>query len=114
MNALSRALYDNHLAQTGQLLEQIRRAAEADFRIEEDLMRESNYPFLDLHARQHQRFFEYFEEMRREIESGEEDRIYLLFRIKRFFTGWLVNHIVSADRHFGHFRRSRGAPADAS
>jgi hemerythrin len=114
MNALSRALNDNHLAQTGQLLEQIRRAAEADFRIEEDLMRKSNYPFLDLHARQHQRFFEYFEEMRREIESGEEDRIYLLFRIKRFFTGWLVNHIVSADRHFGHFRRSRGAPADAS
>ncbi len=114
MNALSKALHDNHLEQTGQLLEQIRRAAEADFRIEEDLMRESDYPFLDLHARQHQRFFEYFEELRREIASGEEDRIYLLFRIKRYFSGWLVNHIVSADRHFGHFRRSQGASGNAA
>jgi hemerythrin len=65
------------------------------------------YPFLDLHARQHQRFFEYFDELRREIESREEDRIYLIFRVKRFLTGWLVNHIVSADRHFGHFRRGK-------
>lgn len=106
MNALSKALHDNNLEQTGALLAQIRKAAEADFRVEEELMGESAYPFLDLHARQHQRFFEYFEELRREIESGEEDRVYLVFRVKRFFTGWLVNHIVSADRHFGHFRRS--------
>ena len=113
MNALSKALHDNRLEMTGPLLAQIGKAAAADFRIEETLMRESAYPFVELHVRQHQRFFEYFEELRREIESGEEDRVYLLFRIKRFFTGWLVNHIVSADRHYGHFRRSLGASGDA-
>jgi hypothetical protein len=37
-------------------------------------MSEAGYPFFDLHARQHQRFFEYFDELRGEIESGEEDR----------------------------------------
>lgn len=111
MNALSRALRDNRTEVSATLLDQIHRSAEADFRIEEARMRESAYPFVDLHVRQHQRFFEYFDELRREIVSGEEDRVYLLFRIRRFFTGWLVNHIVSADRHFGHFRRGLGAPA---
>jgi hemerythrin len=111
MNALAKALHDNNLDLSGKLLDQIRVAARKDFGVEEQLMGESSYPFLDLHARQHQRFFEYFEELRREIESREEDRIYLIFRVKRFFTGWLVNHIVSADRHFGHFRRSASSPA---
>ena len=111
MNSLSRALHDNNLDNAGNLLDQIRIAANTDFQIEEQLMRDTSYPFLELHARQHQRFFEYFEELRREIESGEEDRIYLIFRVKRFFTGWLVNHIVSADRHFSHFRRT---PASAA
>jgi len=109
MNALSRALHDNNLDATGPLLDKIGAAALKDFELEERLMSESGYPFLDLHARQHQRFFEYFDELRHEIESREEDRIYLIFRVKRFFTGWLVNHIVSADRHFGHFRRSMGS-----
>jgi len=111
MNDLSRALHDNSLELAGTLLDRIRVAAEGDFAIEERLMRQADYPFHDLHARQHQRFFEYFHELRREIESGEEDRVYLIFRVKRFFTGWLVNHVISADRHFGHFRRSHAAPA---
>jgi hemerythrin-like metal-binding protein len=75
--------------------------------IEEELMEEDGYPFLDLHARQHQRFFEYFGELRREIERGEENRIYLAFRVKRLLSDWLVNHILNADRHYGHYLRSR-------
>jgi hemerythrin-like metal-binding protein len=107
MNALSRALHDNNLESTSKLLDKISLAARKDFEYEERQMADYCYPFLDLHARQHQRFFEYFDELRREIESREEDRIYLIFRVKRFLTGWLVNHIVSADRHFGHFRRGK-------
>ena len=114
MNTLARLLHDNSLESTGTLLDQIRDVALRDFEIEHALMSEAGYPFFDLHARQHQRFFEYFDELRGEIESGEEDRIYLVFRVKRFLSGWLVNHIVSADRHFGHFLRDPTSPGSTT
>jgi len=107
MNALARAINAGALNQTPPLLAQIQFSATRDFRIEEQMMEEDGYPFLALHIRQHQRFFEYFNELRRDIDVGEEDRVYLGFRVKRFLTGWLINHMLSADRHYGHYRRSK-------
>jgi hemerythrin len=109
MNALARAVNLSALKQTAPLLAQIQLAASQDFMVEQQLMQEDQYPFVHLHVRQHQRFFEYFGELRREIEQGEENRVYLAFRVKRFLTGWLINHILSADRHYGHYRNSRRA-----
>lgn len=107
MNALTRAVHVGAWNLTPPLLAQIQFAAAHDFMIEEQLMEENEYPFLALHARQHQRFFEYFGELRAEIERGDEDRVYLAFRVKRLLTDWLVNHILNADRHFGQFLRVR-------
>jgi hemerythrin len=107
MHALARAINIGAWNLTPPLLAQIQFAAAHDFMIEEQLMSEDNYPFLDLHTRQHQRFFEYFGELRREIDRGEENRVYLAFRVKRLLTDWLVNHILSADRHYGHYLNSR-------
>ena len=113
MNALARAVNVGAWNLAQPLLEQIEQAAANDFGIEEQLMQASEYPFIDLHTRQHQRFFEYFGELRRDIELGEDNRVYLSFRIKRLLTDWLVNHILSADRHYGHYLRSRRRiPAD--
>jgi hemerythrin len=107
MNSLARAVNVGAWDMAPPLLAQIQFAAAHDFMIEEQLMMEDGYPFLDLHTRQHQRFFEYFGELRREIERGEENRIYLAFRVKRLLSDWLVNHILNADRHYGHYLRSR-------
>jgi len=107
MNALARAVNVGAWNLTPPLLAQIQCAAAHDFMVEEQLMQEDEYPFLDLHGRQHQRFFEYFGELRREIERGDENRVYLAFRVKRLLTDWLVNHILNADRHYGHYLRSR-------
>ena len=107
MNALARAVNAGALNGTPPLLAQIQFAAAHSFEIEEQLMQEDEYPFLDLHARQHQRFFEYFGELRQEIDQGEDNRVYLAFRVKRLLTGWLVNHILSADRHYAHHRKDR-------
>ncbi len=109
MNALARAVHVGAWNLTPPLLAQIQFAAAADFTIEEELMYDRGYPFLQLHARQHQRFFEYFGELRTEIESGEENRLYLAFRVKRLLTDWLINHILNADRHLGHFLRTQRA-----
>jgi hemerythrin len=107
MNALARAINSGSLNQTATLLERIHSAASLDFTVERQLMEEDGYPFIELHTRQHQRFFEFFADLQREIEVGEADRVYLSFRVKRLLTGWLVNHILSADRHYGSYRNSR-------
>lgn len=111
MNALARAVQVGAWNLAPPLLAQIQFAAAADFTSEEELMHERNYPFLDLHARQHQRFFEYFADLREEIEGGREDRVYLSFRVKRLLTDWLINHILNADRHLGHFLRTQSLGA---
>ena len=107
MNALARAINVGALELATPLLAQIESSAILVFNIEERMMKDEEYPFLDLHNRQHRRFFEYFDELRSEILRGDEDRVYLGFRIKRFLSGWLVNHILSADRHYGHHKNSR-------
>ncbi len=107
MNVLARAINVSALNLTPPLMAQIQFAATRDFMIEKELMQEDQYPFLDLHVRQHERFFEYFNELRHEIEQGEENRVYLGFRVRRFLTGWLINHILSADRHYNHYRAAR-------
>lgn len=109
MNALARAVHVGTLNLATPLLAQIQFAAAAAFTIEEELMHETGYPFIVLHARQHQRFFEYFSELRGEIESGTENSRYLAFRIKRLLTDWLINHILNADRHFGYYIRAQDA-----
>lgn len=106
MNSLTRAVYVGAWNLTPPLLAQIQFAAAHDFTVEEHLMDEVAYPFLDLHARQHQRFFEYFGELRNEIEAGEKDSVYLAFRVKRLLTDWLINHILNTDRHFGQYLSS--------
>jgi hemerythrin len=107
MNALASAINEGALSQTPPLLARIQSSASCDFMNERRLMEEDNYPFVELHARQHERFFEFLAELQREIELGEKDRVYLAFRVKRLLTGWLVNHILSADRHYGHYRNTQ-------
>ncbi|HLA34621.1 MAG TPA: adenylate/guanylate cyclase domain-containing protein [Rhodocyclaceae bacterium] len=109
MNALTLAVHVGAWNLTPPLLDQIQFGAAHDFLVEEQLMERHDYPFLELHSRQHQRFFEYFGELREEIERGERDRTYLAFRVKRMLTDWLINHILNADRHFCSYLRDRDA-----
>lgn len=107
MNAVAEAIKAGDADRAIPLLAQIQYRAAHDFLVEEQLMLEDEYPFTDLHNRQHQRFFEYFGDLRREIERGGEDTVYLAFRTKRLLADWLVNHILNADRHFGHYLNAR-------
>jgi len=107
MNQLAEVIADGPLSRTTSLLARIQSSASRDFITERQLMDEDNYPFLALHVRQHERFFEFMTELQGEIDLGETDRVYLGFRVKRLLTGWLVNHILSADRHYGHYHKSQ-------
>jgi hemerythrin len=114
MNALARLLHDNSLESTGTLLDQIRDGALRDFEIEHAQMSEAGYPFSTCTPASTSASFEYFDELRARDRVRRGRPHLLVFRVKRFLTGWLVNHIVSADRHFGHFRAIRRAVQHAT
>lgn len=105
--ALTRTLQTDTLAHAPALLAQIHRSAAKAFTQQADLMREKNYPFVDLHHRQHLRFFDYLKEIQDDIERNNTDLIYLGFRIKNRLSDWLINHLLNADHHFSHHINGR-------
>lgn len=75
---------------------------------EENLMQRYDYPFIKDHLKQHQAFDRAFAELRREIESHERDRLYLVFRIRMILADWQINHTTKSDLHLGHFLQRAG------
>jgi hemerythrin len=85
------------------LLAQLQTAANECFLLEEKLMRKHHYPFTAMHLRQHQRFFESFQNLHDEIANGiGDDPVYAGFLVRNLLGDWLINHILNADRHFAH------------
>ena len=75
---------------------------------EENLMQRYDYPFMKDHMKQHLTFNRFFSELRQEIESGERDRLYLIFRIQMVLVDWQINHTIKSDLHLGHFLQRAG------
>ena len=78
------------------------------FSSEENLMRRYGYPFAKEHLKQHGTFVQFFSEFRKEIESNERGRLYLLFRIQLLLVDWQINHISKSDLHLGNFLQRAG------
>ena len=91
------------------ILASIEREALQQFAVEESLMKESRYPFLSEHQRQHRRFHENLGHLSNEIHSEAENPVYMAFRIKLLLMDWIVNHCIKSDRHFGHHLKSRSS-----
>lgn len=80
------------------------------FRDEENLMRESHYPFLEQHVHEHRTFQNYYLKLRAEIEAGNSDPTYINFRIQLLLVDWLINHTTKTDRHLGSYLRNPVVP----
>ncbi|SMB23430.1 Adenylate/guanylate cyclase [Sterolibacterium denitrificans] len=74
----------------------------------ENLMQRYNYPFITDHLKQHAAFDRAFAELRREIEAGARNPLYLLFRIRLLLADWQINHTTKSDLHLGHFLQRAG------
>ena len=75
---------------------------EAHFSTEEELMVTVDYPDFERHKKQHERFKEITDKMKKELDS-EEDNEYLASSVQRFLIDWLILHIKTEDRAFGEF-----------
>ena len=107
INGLTRSLQAGTATLISSLLMQIHAAATRAFLLQEQMMQDKDYPFAELHARQHLRFFDYLRELQHEIEHDGADHAYLGFRVKNMLTDWLINHILNTDRHFSHHLNGR-------
>ncbi len=70
------------------------------FPIEEQIMRERNYPFREAHMREHQHFIRHFRDLQQRSPGHTEDVRYLAYRTALLLLDWFSAHVAKADRHF--------------
>ena len=73
------------------------------FPLEEDLMRQHDYPFALSHAHEHKRFIENHLAIEKRMRTGTEDPRYLAYRTELVLLDWFTAHATKADRHFARF-----------
>ncbi len=99
LNALARAVYLGSSNLIPLLLPKIISAAERNFAAEETLMRANQYAFSELHLRQHRHFLATLSALEQELTIGSDDPILTTFHIRQRLIDWLIDHILTADRH---------------
>lgn len=99
LNALARAIYLGSSSLVPLLMPKIILATERTFAAEEAIMKTNNYQFRDLHFRQHRYFMATLTAMQQELVQGSDDSIHTAFRVRQRLTDWLIDHILTADRH---------------
>ena len=76
--------------------------AKIHFSTEEDYMVKHDYPGLDLHIKQHEKFRDTTKRLIKELES-EKDMESFASSVQRFLIDWLILHIKTTDQKFGGF-----------
>lgn len=107
MNFLSSAIREGRMQYAHALLADIIEETMKHNAMEEEMMRESRYPLLREHGLQHTCFYKHLSTIQAEIASGTENPIYLAFRVRLLLIDCLINHSIKADRHLGHYLKSR-------
>lgn len=79
---------------------------------EKELMLRYDYPFIDEHMREHQRFIEDFMALKEEVDADNYDTRYLAFRTQLLLFDWFSGHIAQSDRHAGR-HIVRASPTDS-
>lgn len=99
LNALARAVYLGSSNLIPLLLPKVISATERNFAAEEALMQANHYAFSELHLLQHRHFLHTLNSLEQELAAGIDDPILSAFHIRQKLIDWLVDHILTADRH---------------
>ncbi len=68
---------------------------------ETELMHRNDYPFLDIHMKEHDRFIENLTALKEELHQQDCELPYFAFRSQLLFFDWFSGHIAKSDRHMG-------------
>jgi len=102
-NALSTALQEDDMDAVDKVLTFLEEYTIEHFGNEAELMRKYNYPFMQEHLEDHQKFIKRFLSLREELMSGAQDKLYSLFRVNLFLYDWLISHSTRVDKHLANF-----------
>ena len=84
-----------------EILDFLAQHAATHFKIEEELMRDNQYPFMESHLQEHKRFVDNFMALTQEAVAITGDPHYLSFRVQLLLFDWFTGHIAKTDRHMG-------------
>lgn len=70
------------------------------FKDEEAILKACNYDDLDAHIRQHDEFREWFEMIKSNFSSGDEENHVIGGNLHDFLHEWLLSHILNADQAY--------------
>lgn len=99
LNALARAVYLGSSNLIPLLLPKIISTTERNFAAEEALMQANHYAFSELHLCQHRHFLAALNALEQELTAGSDDAILTAFHVRQRLIDWLIDHILTADRH---------------
>jgi len=85
----------------GGILDELIGYARSHFAAEEKLLRDFRYPKLIEHEKEHQALIVRVLQLREDYLAGIDSRLSL--ELAAFLKGWLVDHILGADRDYGGY-----------
>jgi hemerythrin len=86
----------------GKMLRFMSDYGEMHFSSEENYMAKHNYPDLDFHQKQHEKFKTTTDKLINELKS-EKDMESFAISVQRYLIDWLILHIKTTDQKFGGF-----------
>ena len=89
-------------------LDSIRNYVRYHFTSEEKLLRENDYPELELHIAEHRVFAQKVDRMARIMEQAGEAAGEEASELLGFLMGWLATHITSKDMPYSRFLKEKG------
>ena len=101
-----RAVVENQFNQQIQIsvLDELLDYTHYHFNTEETLMVEHQYPFSEIHKRQHDDFTFRIREFREDFCQGKAQA----FRLLSFLINWLIDHILVSDKELCRYLNSKG------
>lgn len=87
------------------ILNQLREYTKVHFNDEEEYMKRIDYPLLPAQKRAHDAFVEKLSEIN--LDEVDENQQSYLEELMEYLVGWLINHIMKADKLIGEFERSK-------
>ncbi|MFA6121169.1 MAG: adenylate/guanylate cyclase domain-containing protein [Sideroxydans sp.] len=109
INLLASGIRQNEPVNFSDVYVFLERHAESLFPIENEQMRQHDYPFAESHTQEHKRFVENFRELRDRMKIGNEEPRYLAYRTLLLLLDWFASHATKADRHFSRFLQNNKA-----
>lgn len=110
LNQLHVAIQEHHGSEASRrILDDLADYTKTHFKLEESLMRVSNYPDFELHKQNHEDLIGQVHDLQLKLDAGQGA---ITFELLHFLKVWLTRHINEADKRFGEYFMHQGGATE--